>query len=153
MKSRRTLWATYLAAVLVALFVGSPAARAEDKKDDKKDAAGVTGTWKWEFAAQNGDKRETTLKLKQDGEKVTGTISGRNNQETEITDGKVKDGEVSFKVVRKGNNGDITITYHGKVDGDTIKGKSERAGGDANAARDWEAKRVKDGDKAPAKPA
>jgi hypothetical protein len=144
MKSRRSLWTLSLMAVLVAMFVGAGLARAEDKKDDKKDAAGVTGTWKWEFTTQNGDKRETTLKLKQDGDKVTGTVSGRNNQDTEIQDGKFKDGEVSFKVVRKIQQTEVTTTYHGKLDGDTIKGKIETAGGNRSGSRDWEAKREKE---------
>jgi len=46
-------------------------------------AANVTGTWKSEFTTQNGDKFETTYKLKQDGDKLTGVVIGRNNNETE----------------------------------------------------------------------
>jgi hypothetical protein len=102
------------------------------------------GTWKWTTPGRNGGQgRESTLKLKQEGEKLTGTISGRNNTENAIEEGTVKNGEVSFKVSFEGrNNTKITITYTGKLDGDTIKGKSK--GGGANAQeRDWEAKRSK----------
>jgi hypothetical protein len=110
----------------------------------------ATGTWKWSQPGRNnGPARESSLTLKQDGEKLTGSYTGPargNNAATavDISDGKVKDGEVSFKVVRKGQNGDITITYTGKQDGDTIKFKSEMAGGNNNApAREFEAKRSK----------
>ena len=38
--------------------------------------------------------------------------------------------------------------YNGKVDGDTIKGKTETTRGDGQSReRDWEAKRAKDDDK------
>ena len=42
-----------------------------------------TGTWKWSITA-NDQTRELTLKLKLDGEKLTGSMLGRNNQETAI---------------------------------------------------------------------
>jgi hypothetical protein len=74
---------------------------------------------------------------------------GRDNTETAIADGKVKDGQVSFKVTRKFQEREVTSSYSGKLEGDTIKGKIERPGRDGGAARttDWEAKRVKDEEK------
>lgn len=122
-----------LTAVVLAL-VGS--ARAEDK-------AGPSGTWKWSVEI-NGQTRETTLKLKAEGEKVTGTISGRNNMETKIEDGTFKGGEVSFTVTRERNGQKFTTKYKGKVDGDTIKGKAESERDGQTQSRDWEAKRAKD---------
>ena len=134
---------SFLAVVAVMAFVVP--ALAEDKGK-------VDGTWKWSQAGQNGQTRESTLKLKQEGEKVTGVMVGRNG-ETEIKEGKIdKDGEVSFNVTREFNGNSFTAKYHGKLDGDTIKGKAETAGGDQARSRDWEAKRVKDGEK-PSKPA
>ena len=108
--------------------------------------AKVDGTWKWSFTTQNGETRESTMKLKQDGEKVTGTVTGRQGAETEIKDGKVdKDGNVSFNVVREFNGNSRTQKYAGKVDGDTIKGKIEMQGRDGETrSRDWEAKRAKE---------
>lgn len=121
----------------VVALAGLSTARAADSKAD------ATGTWKSEFKTQDGTTRETTFKLKQDGEKLTGTVSGRDGKDTEIKDGSVKGDEVSFKVTRKGQNDqEITITYTGKIEGDTIKGKTERSGGNGRS-RDWEAKRSK----------
>ena len=57
---------TLIAATLVLGLVGLSAG--QDKKHDP------TGTWKWE-TERGGQKRETTLKLKLDGDKLTGTIT------------------------------------------------------------------------------
>jgi hypothetical protein len=110
------------------------AARADDKS--------VTGDWKWEFKRQNGDAVQITLKLKQDGDKVTGTVSGVGGMETEIKEGKFKDGEVSFEVTRERNGQTFTTKYKGKLEGDTIKGKSSREVNGETQERDWEAKRA-----------
>ncbi len=120
-----------LAAVFALLFVvGS--AWAED----------ATGTWKWTVTFNN-NTREGTAKLKQEGEKLTGTyIGGQNNTETPIEEGTVKDNVVSFKVVREFNGNKFTIKYSGTLSGDTIKGKTE-FGTDQVQSRDWEAKRQK----------
>ena len=123
-------------AVVLALFVVGSLAQAQEKKAD------ATGTWKWTTPARGqGQPRENVLKLKQDGEKLTGTISGR--QETAIEDGKVVDGKVSFKVIRKGRNGgpDMTISYEAKLDGDTLKGTITMERNGKPQSNDWEAKR------------
>ena len=86
-----------------------------------------------------------TLKLKADGEKLTGTLSspGRDGQATEtaIADGKVKGDEVSFTVTREFNNNKMVSKYSGKVSADTIKGKIESERNGQPQSRDWEAKR------------
>jgi hypothetical protein len=68
---------------------------------------------------------------------VTGTLAGGfDNSEVAISDGKVKDGEVTFKVSRNFGDRPITTIYTGKVDGDKFKGKSETI-----FAQDFDAKR------------
>ena len=108
--------------------------------DDKK--ADPTGTWKWtvEFG---GQKREQTLKLKLDGDKLTGHMLGRDNQEIKIEDGKFKDGEVSFTVTRMFQDQKFVTKYKGKFEGDTIKGTSESERGGETQKREFEAKREK----------
>lgn len=131
----------FLALAVFAAFV-VPAIAADDAKDSK---AKVDGTWKWSFTTQNGDKREGSAKLKQDGEKVTGTVAGRQGNDTEIKDGKIdKDGNVSFTVTREFNGNSFTQKFHGKVEGDTIKGKIESTRDGETRERDWEAKRSTD---------
>jgi len=131
MRLQTTAWR--LAPALALMFVIGTAATAR--------AADATGTWKWttEF---NGNKVESTLKLKQEGEKLTGSVK-RNDNETDIEDGKVAGDMVTFKVTREVNGNKFVINYQGKLSADTIKGdiKFERDGETRNF--DWEAKREK----------
>lgn len=132
----RTLfgWAGLLA---LGLFAGllSPVATAESR------AADATGTWK-RTVERNGRTFETTLKLKQEGEKLTGTISGRQGRETEIEEGKVEGDKVSFQVTRTFNDNKFVLKYHGILEGDTIKGQVEFQNREGETqSRDWEVKR------------
>jgi len=103
-------------------------------------AENVSGDWKWSITTQNGDTFESTAKLKQDGEKVTGTINGRFG-EAEISEGTVKGNEVNFKLKRERDGQAFVIKYNGKIAGDTIKGKTEFERDGNTTTRDWEAKR------------
>jgi hypothetical protein len=104
-------------------------------------AADATGTWKWQ-ATFGGNTVDITLKLKQDGEKLTGAISGREGTpDTDIKDGKIVNGAISFSVVREFNGNTNTQTYNGKLEGDSIKGKTVRERNGEKMESDWEAKR------------
>lgn len=122
-------------AIVLVITATAGLVRAEEKADP-------TGTWKWSVTFNN-QTFEPVLKLKVDGEKLSGTISGRDNTETAIDDGKFKDGEVSFSVTRERNGQKRITKYKGKLDGDTIKGKSESERDGQKTERDWEAKREK----------
>ncbi len=109
-------------------------------------AADATGTWTWSTPGRNGGPdRVSTLKLKVDGTKLTGTLSspGRGGAATdiEIKEGKVKGDEISFNVVREFNGNTMTTKYNGKVTADSIKGKIESERNGQPVSRDWEAKR------------
>ncbi|HWI58394.1 MAG TPA: hypothetical protein VNZ22_14310 [Bacillota bacterium] len=112
--------------------------QAQDKKAD--------GTWTWTTPGRNGGpERKMTLKLKTEGDKLTGTLSspGRQGQATDtaIEDGKVKGDEISFTVTREFNGNKMTSKYNGKVSADAIKGKTEFERNGEKQSRDWEAKR------------
>ena len=112
--------------------------QAQDKK--------VDGTWTWTTPGRDGGpERKATLKLKTEGDKLTGTLSapGRGGQavDTAIADAKVKGDEISFTVTREFNNNKVTSKYNGKISGDTIKGKIETERDGQTNSRDWEAKR------------
>lgn len=124
-----------LLVVGLAIFGLVGQARAADKADP-------TGTWKWSVTFNN-QTRESTLKLKLEGDKLTGSMLGRNNAETPIEDASFKDGEIKFSVTRERNNQKFTTKYSGKLEGDTIKGKSEFDRNGQVRSRDWEAKREK----------
>jgi hypothetical protein len=124
---------------ICALFALSAAA--QDKKVDP------TGTWSWTSPGRGGGPdRKTTLKLKLEGEKLTGLVitagrQGGDPVETAIENGKLKGDEISFSVTREFNNNKFTTKYSGKISGDTIKGKTESERGGQTQSRDWEAKR------------
>src|SRR5690242_11485189 len=122
------------AVVCVLAVVGL--ARAEDKPNP-------TGTWKYTVDA-NGQKFEVTIKLKLEGDKLTGTATIADT-ETKIEDAKYKDGEASFTVKPEINGNKITVKYKGTIKGDTFKGKRELDTGDGQPnTREFEAKRSKD---------
>ena len=135
--TRRTVLTWLVGCGLTACLCGV-SARAADE------ASKVTGTWTWNFMRPNSDEKiEIKLKLKQEGEKLTGTITGRDGNDIEIKSGKVKGDEVEFDVVREFNGNMFTMHYTGKVEGDVIKGKSEVERDGEKRSRDWEAKRSK----------
>ena len=110
-------------------------------------AADANGTWTWTTPGRNGGPERTSiLKLKTEGDKVTGTINGRQGgEDIKITDGKITGEEVTFKVSRSGQGGNtFTQKYTGKVSGDTIKGKVTFDRNGEEQSRDWEAKRKTD---------
>ncbi len=116
-------------------------AQAQDKKADP------TGTWSWTVPGRNGGPdRKNTLKLKVEGDKVTGKLTsparGGETRDTEIKDGKLKGNEVSFTVSREFNGNTFTQKYSGKVTADSIKGKMEFERNGETTSRDWEAKKV-----------
>ncbi|MDB6037359.1 MAG: hypothetical protein JWM99_1200 [Verrucomicrobiales bacterium] len=132
---KKTATTTLIKAALFC-FLGliSTSTRAADKADP-------TGTWKWSNTF-NGNTRESTLTLKLDGEKLTGKMSGRNGNDTDIENAKVKGDEITFDVTRERNGNKFTSKYNGKLSGDTITGKIESKNRDGEAtSRDWTAKR------------
>jgi hypothetical protein len=122
-------------AALCVAFAGFAAA--EDKK-----AGDPSGTWKW-TVERGGQTREQTLTIKVDGEKVTGTMPGREGAESKIEDGKFKNGELTFKVTREFGDRKVTQKYTAKLVGETLKGKVESERDGQPQTREFEAKRAK----------
>ncbi len=111
----------------------------------------LAGTWKATFTTQNGQTIESTLKLKQDGDKLSGVVTGRNGNETPLEDIALAGDQVSFKLTRERNGEKVTTKVVAKVTGDELKGKLESNYGGENRTLDWQAKREKEtADTAPA---
>jgi hypothetical protein len=133
--------ASLVGLVACALLTLGATAQAQDKKADP------TGTWKWTTPSQNnGQPRASTLKLKLEGDKLTGTYTSSGRQggqptDTAIEDGKLKGDEISFRVTREFNGNKFVSKYNGKISGDSIKGKIESDRGGETQTRDWDAKR------------
>jgi hypothetical protein len=86
-------------------------------------AADLTGRWKSEFDTPIGQMKYT-FELKADGEKVTGqgirNLDGQLTTNT-LSEGKIKDDDISFVESAKIQDQDIRIEYSGKVAGDEMK--------------------------------
>ncbi len=128
-----------VACALFGLALGWPASPLSAQ--EKKETSGPAGTWKSTFTTPNGDPVENTLKLKLEGDTLTGVFIGADGRESAIEDGKFKDGEISFSVTRQRNGQKVNSKHQGKLNGDTIKGKMESNFGGEKRALDWEAKR------------
>ena len=103
-------------------------------------AADVSGKWAAEMQGPQG-AMTTTFTFKVEGEKLTGTVSGRGG-DTPITDGAIKGDELSFNVTRTMNGNEMKLAYQGKVAGDEIKMTRSRPGADM-PPQDFTAKRTK----------
>ena len=103
-------------------------------------AGDITGKWTAQVPGREGALRETTFNFKVDGDKLTGTVSGRQN-DNPISDGKVKGDEISFTVKMSFGGNDVVLNYKGKVAGEEIKFSRTREG--ADQAQEFTAKRAK----------
>ncbi len=102
--------------------------------------ADVTGKWSAEVPGRGGQTRTTIFTLKQDGDKLTGTVSGGQGGDTAISDGKVDGDKISFSVKREFNGNEMKILYVGKLEGEELKLKMGREG--ADQMRDVTAKKA-----------
>lgn len=112
-------------------------------------AADASGKWTWDQQGRQGNTTTVTLNLKQDGSKLSGTVSqpgrGGNAMESPISDGTINGNDVSFKVSRETPNGSFTTTYKGTLKGDTMDLEIARpafGGGDAPPPLKVTAKKV-----------
>jgi len=131
---------TTLSAAVLLCFAGSwlfaadekaaPAAdkptqsQAKDVKKEKSESK-LAGRWEGKFTRPDGEEMKFVYTFKIDGEKLTGTIVSPRG-EREITNGKVKEDELSFEV----QAGDNVITYQGKLADNKITMKSQGPWGD-----------------------
>jgi hypothetical protein len=103
-----SLQATFRAFVLITLL-GAGAAHAAD----------VAGTWKLKVETRAGTGTPT-LVLVQDGEKLSGTYTGRFG-ESPVT-GTIKGNALVFSFTGSGPMGSAEVTYTGVVDGADVSG-------------------------------
>jgi len=136
MKTPRLLLALFASAALAASVFAAA-------------AGNPTGTWKWSTPGRDGQTFQSTLKLEYKGGQLTGTVLGMQRGDFQIPDAPIGDasfqgGVVAFTVTREFNGNKFVSKYEGKLEGDTIKGSSERPGRDGGTTkRDWVATREK----------
>jgi hypothetical protein len=104
--------------------------------------ADPVGTWKCEYNI--GDqKRTSTLTIKKDGDKITGTMSWPDQKDTNLQDLKLKEGELTFSADRAVGGNTFHVEYKFMVNGDTLKGKGTLDAGGEKRDFDIEGKREK----------
>ncbi len=104
-------------------------------------AADVGGVWKAQMPTRDGGTRDVTFNFKQDGDKLTGTTTGFQGEDIQISNGKVSGDTVSFVVVREFQGNQVKMLYTGQVAGNEIKFKMKREGGEGRE-REFVAKKV-----------
>ena len=90
--------------------------------------ANVDGKWTWEMEGRDGQKRQSSMTLKAEGEKLTGAMAGRQG-ERPIENGKISGDEFSFDMTMNMGGESRKMTYKGKVVGDELKMTLETPGG------------------------
>ncbi len=108
MSSRETVRESLRTLALIALLVSGSA-----------HAADVAGTWSLKVETQAGTGTPT-LVLVQDGEKLTGTYTGRFGK-SPIT-GTIKGNALEFSFTAAGPMGSAEVSYSGTVDGANVSG-------------------------------
>ncbi|HEV2134057.1 MAG TPA: hypothetical protein VGR47_07320 [Terracidiphilus sp.] len=113
-------------------------------------AADVTGSWTGDVAAPDGSNFQLTFNLKQDGDKLTGTVLGPQGDAMDISNGKVDGNKISFDVSFNG----MTINHEGTVNdaGDEIEMTTKSDSGDFPGGK-MTLKRAKAGEAPAAAPA
>lgn len=92
-------------------------------------AQGVNVTGSWVFDVQTGGgSGQPTITFKQDGEKLTGHYSSQTLGEADLT-GTVKGNAIQFTFNASAQGQQIDVNYAGTVDGNTMKGTVNMAGG------------------------
>jgi hypothetical protein len=100
------------------------------------------GTWKYEY--QIGDQKRTAeLTIKKDGDKLVGTMSWPDQKDEKLKDVKLKEGTLTFSVVRKFMDNEFTVEFTLTIDGDKLKGKGAVEFGGQKQEYDIEGKREK----------
>jgi hypothetical protein len=114
---------TALVLVLVLVLAGaasaSPASTPARRAQGTPDAQGVAGAWTMSYTTRDGVKMASTLTLKIEEDKLTGTISSPRGS-VPLNEASVKGDDVAFAIERVGFGDRIRIEYTGKVKGDTM---------------------------------
>lgn len=100
-------------------------------------AGGINGKWIADLPGREGQTRQQTFNFKAEGNKLTGTVSGRQG-DTPISDGEINGDDISFTVTQNFRGNEVKVLYKGKVAGKEIKFTRTREGGNAEGGEGGE---------------
>jgi len=81
----------------------------------------VTGDWELTMETPRGE-RTSKIHFDQDGESITVNMSSSRGGEV-TAEGTIKGNEIEWTVTRSTPRGEMTMTYTGKVEGNTMSGE------------------------------
>lgn len=97
-------------------------------------SAGINGKWVADLPGREGQTRQQTFNFKAEGNKLTGTVTGRQGAETPISDGEINGDDISFSVTQNVRGNEVKVVYKGKLAGKEIKFTRTREGGNREGA-------------------
>jgi len=125
------------------------ASKADDstKADEADRKVDFSGNWTWTFTnPNNGFVHEPTLKIKQQGSRIAGTIYGKRGGSLPVRDVRItKDSRVAFTLDREFYGYPMEVKFIGKLEKDAIQGKMGVFVNGNSRIFDWTARRVRDG--------
>jgi hypothetical protein len=83
----------------------------------------VTGDWEITVTSPRGE-RTSNMHIDQEGEKITVTMEGMRGGEMK-GEGTVKGNEIEWTVTLETQRGEFSITYSGKIEGNTMSGEAQ----------------------------
>lgn len=94
----------------------------------------VTGDWEMTLTTPRAERTQD-IHFEQDGEKLTVTMQSPRGEVK--AEGTVKGNEIEWTVTRSTPRGEFTMTYKGKIEGDTMSGEAQMG----DRTFEWTAKR------------
>src|SRR3954464_11164475 len=88
-------------------------------------AADATGKWMGSFSPRGGNEGPALLLLKQEGDKITGTVGPDTSDRRDIQNGTVADGTITFEV----SIGEGMLKFVLKQDGEQMNGEANEQRG------------------------
>ncbi len=99
------------------------------------DAADVSGDWELTLQTQRGEMTQS-MAIQQDGEAITVTMTGMRGGEF-TGEGTINGNAIEWSVARSTQRGEISITYTGTAEGNSMSGKAQLM----NRTLEWSAVR------------
>ncbi len=90
-------------------------------------AADIDGKWKGQLPGRDGNMRDIAFDFKAEGTTLSGTMQGFRG-EVPITDGKIENGVIRFKVTMNLGGTSMAMNYEGAQTGSELKMKMASVG-------------------------
>jgi hypothetical protein len=87
-----------------------------------QESVNVSGEWDLTINTPRGEMT-SVAKFVQEGEKLTVTVTSPRGESTGT--GTIKGADIEWTITRESPRGQFTITYKGKVEGNTMKGEAQ----------------------------